>query len=84
MHDTAISVSLFRHCISGVSALMQAIVPLEVAEAVGGFKELTPSGTSVLLEGQLAETPQGTKQASSCLKPLMSHSNSQSAVTCVS
>ena len=40
------------------------MVPAEVAEAVGGLKELTPSGTSVLLEGQLAETPPGTKQAS--------------------
>ena len=37
-------------------------MPAEVAEAVGGLKELTPSGTSVLLEGELAETPPGTKQ----------------------
>jgi len=39
-----------------------------VAEAVGGFSSLTPSGTSVLLEGELAQTPEGTKQASlACL-----------------
>lgn len=44
---------------------MQAIVPAEVAEPLGGLKELTPSGTCVLLEGQLAETPEGTKQVSS-------------------
>ena len=37
-------------------------MPLEVAEAAGGFSSLTPSGTSVLLEGHLAETPAGTKQ----------------------
>ena len=42
---------------------VQAIVPLEVAEEVGGFSSLTPSGTSVLLEGQLTQTPEGTKQA---------------------
>ena len=41
---------------------VQAVVPLEVATAVGGLKELTPSGTSVLLEGTLTETPPGTKQ----------------------
>ncbi|CAK0787728.1 hypothetical protein CVIRNUC_010950 [Coccomyxa viridis] len=41
---------------------LQAVVPLEVAEAAGGFSSLTPSGTSVLLEGHLAETPAGTKQ----------------------
>lgn len=34
----------------------------EVAEAVGGLKKLVPTGTSVLIEGQLAETPEGTKQ----------------------
>ena len=37
-------------------------MPLEVAEAAGGFSSLTPSGTSVLLEGHLTETPAGTKQ----------------------
>jgi hypothetical protein len=53
----------------------QAVVPAEVAEAVGGLKELTPSGTSVLLEGQLAETPPGTKQVSSRISSLhLSHS----------
>ena len=37
-------------------------MPLEVADAAGGFSSLTPSGTSVLLEGHLTETPAGTKQ----------------------
>lgn len=40
----------------------QAVVPSEVAEAVGGFSSLTPSGTSVLLQGELTKTPEGTKQ----------------------
>ena len=59
----------------GVCGLCQAVVPAEVAEAVGGLKELTPSGTSVLLEGQLAETPPGTKQVppSTVLASLCSH-----------
>ncbi len=35
---------------------------MEVAEAVGGFTALTPSGTSVLLEGQLAKAPENAKQ----------------------
>lgn len=35
---------------------------LEVAEAVGGFTALTPSGTSVLLEGQLVKAPENAKQ----------------------
>ena len=34
----------------------------EVAEEVGGLKNLVPTGTSVLIEGVLAETPEGTKQ----------------------
>ncbi|KAK9905717.1 hypothetical protein WJX75_005086 [Coccomyxa subellipsoidea] len=41
---------------------MQALVTLEVAEAVGGFTALTPSGTSVLLEGQLVQAPENAKQ----------------------
>ncbi|BDA47172.1 Asparagine-tRNA ligase, cytoplasmic 1 [Coccomyxa sp. Obi] len=41
---------------------MQALVTVEVAEAVGGFTALTPSGTSVLLEGQLAKAPENAKQ----------------------
>ena len=44
----------------------QAVVPLEVAEAVGGFSSLTPFGTSVLLQGELTKTPEGTKQACPC------------------
>lgn len=49
-------------------------MPLEVAEEVGGFSSLTPSGTSVLLEGQLTQTPEGTKQArlrTQCLQKLL-------------
>lgn len=34
----------------------------EVAEAVGGLKNLVPTGTSVLVEGELTATPEGTKQ----------------------
>ncbi|CAL5224923.1 g7691 [Coccomyxa viridis] len=41
---------------------LQAVVSSEVAEAVGGFGSLTPSGTSVLLQGELTKTPEGTKQ----------------------
>lgn len=39
----------------------------EVAEAVGGLKAIISTGTSVLVEGQLTETPPGTKQARSPL-----------------
>lgn len=42
---------------------IQIMVTKEVAEAVGGLKNLVPTGTSVLIEGQLAQTPEGTKQA---------------------
>jgi len=42
---------------------LQAMVTREVAEAVGGLKRLTPTGTAVLVEGELAATPEGTKQA---------------------
>ena len=38
------------------------MVTKEVAEAAGGLKALIPSGTSVLVEGELTETPPGTKQ----------------------
>jgi hypothetical protein len=38
------------------------MVTKEVAEAVGGLKKLVPTGTCVLIEGNLAETPEGTKQ----------------------
>lgn len=39
------------------------MVDKDVAEAMGGLKRLVPTGTSVLIEGTLAETPEGTKQA---------------------
>lgn len=38
------------------------MVTKEVAEAVGGLKSLVSTGTSVLIEGVLSETPEGTKQ----------------------
>lgn len=38
------------------------MVTKDVAEAVGGLKKLVPTGTCVLIEGNLAETPEGTKQ----------------------
>lgn len=43
------------------------MVTKEVAEAVGGLKAIISTGTSVLVEGQLTETPPGTKQARSPL-----------------
>eukprot|EP00878_Enallax_costatus_P019561 GHUV01020638.1.p1 GENE.GHUV01020638.1~~GHUV01020638.1.p1 ORF type:complete len:494 (+),score=175.85 GHUV01020638.1:420-1901(+) len=39
------------------------MIDKEVAEPVGGLKKLVPTGTCVLIEGMLAETPEGTKQA---------------------
>ncbi|CAG9465732.1 unnamed protein product [Pedinophyceae sp. YPF-701] len=42
---------------------LQAMVSKEVAEAHGGLKALVTTGTSVLVEGELAETPEGKKQA---------------------
>lgn len=41
---------------------LQIMVTKEVAESVGGLKKLVPTGTSVLIEGTLAQTPEGTKQ----------------------
>lgn len=41
---------------------LQAMVTKEVAEAAGGLKELVSTGASVLIEGVLARTPEGTKQ----------------------
>lgn len=41
------------------------MVDKEVAEPIGGLKKLVPTGTCVLIEGLLAETPEGTKQVSS-------------------
>jgi asparaginyl-tRNA synthetase len=38
------------------------MVTKEVAEEIGGLKKLTSTGTSVLIEGALAKTPEGTKQ----------------------
>lgn len=41
---------------------LQVLVTKEVAEEIGGLKDLVPTGTSVLIEGHLEETPPGTKQ----------------------
>lgn len=41
---------------------VQVLVTKEVAEEIGGLKDLVPTGTSVLIEGHLVETPAGTKQ----------------------
>lgn len=40
----------------------QVYVSKEVAASVGGFGALTSSGTSVLVQGLLRETPPGTMQ----------------------
>jgi hypothetical protein len=49
-------------CVSNVVCVLQVMVTKEVAESVGGLKELVPAGTSVLIEGELTRTPEGTKQ----------------------
>ena len=41
---------------------IQVMVDKEVGDAIGGLKELTSTATCVLVEGQLAQTPEGTKQ----------------------
>lgn len=41
----------------------KVMVDKAVAEEVGGLKRMVPTGSSVLVEGVLAETPEGTKQA---------------------
>ncbi|GFH25835.1 uncharacterized protein HaLaN_23867, partial [Haematococcus lacustris] len=46
-----------------VAFLAHVMVTKEVAEAVGGLKHLVMTGTSVLVEGELSATPEGTKQA---------------------
>jgi hypothetical protein len=38
------------------------MVTKEVAEPSGGLKPLAATGAAVLIEGELAETPEGTKQ----------------------
>ncbi|KAG7673083.1 hypothetical protein KSW81_006298 [Nannochloris sp. 'desiccata'] len=43
-------------------ANLQVMVDKDVAEEVGGLKAMTPTSTCVLIEGVLAETPEGTKQ----------------------
>ena len=41
---------------------MQVFVSTEVAAEVGGLKALTSTGTSVLVQGTLQRTPEGTLQ----------------------
>lgn len=41
---------------------MQVYVSQEVAGSVGGFGALTSSGTSILVQGALRKTPEGTLQ----------------------
>jgi len=41
---------------------LQVMIDQDVGEEVGGLKDLVPTATCVLIEGQLAETPEGTKQ----------------------
>lgn len=44
-------------------SLLQVLVTKEVAEANGmALHKLSATGTSVLIEGELAATPEGTKQ----------------------
>ena len=52
-------------CFPGLGHLpgLQVMVTKEVAAAVGDLKAIIPTGTSVLVEGELTETPPGTKQA---------------------
>lgn len=38
------------------------MVTKEVAEEIGGLKNLVPTGTSVLIEGELTQPPEGVKQ----------------------
>ena len=47
-----------------ITAVLQVVVQKDVAEAhdAQGLKLLTPTGTCVLIEGDLTETPEGTKQ----------------------
>jgi len=41
---------------------MQVMLSKEVADQIGGMKLVTPTGSSVLIEGELTPTPEGTKQ----------------------
>jgi hypothetical protein len=43
-------------------ANLQVMVDKEVAAEVGGLKGLVPTATCVLVEGELKQTPEGTKQ----------------------
>ncbi len=54
--------SLIHTALYTFSCNQQIMVDKDVAEEVGGLKQLTPTSTCVLIEGVLAQTPPGTKQ----------------------
>lgn len=56
----------YKHTRMRTSTCVQVMMGKEVAEQVGGLKLLTPTGTSVLIEGELTPTPEGTKQVCTC------------------
>ncbi|KAG2442354.1 hypothetical protein HXX76_002440 [Chlamydomonas incerta] len=60
---------------------LQVMVPKEVAEEVGGLKALVPTGTSVLVEGHLEATPEGTKQAVELKATKIAHVGPSDAAT---
>lgn len=46
-------------------AVLQVFVSTEVASSQGGLKALTSTGTSILVQGTLRRTPEGTLQVTS-------------------
>lgn len=46
-------------------AVLQVFVSTEVASSQGGLKALTSTGTSILVQGTLRRTPEGTLQVMS-------------------
>lgn len=57
------------------------MVTKEVGEEVGGLKKLVPTGTCVLIEGLLAETPEGTKQVCSTSLQQQQHAGRSASCT---
>lgn len=52
--------------------VLQVLVKKEVvdgSDAVGGLKDVTSTGTCVLIEGALKKTPEGTKQVAASSPP---------------
>lgn len=52
---------------------LQVMVSKEVGEEVGGLGKITPTGTSVLIEGELVETPPENKKQAVELKAIKVH-----------